>query len=102
MTYYRRADERAVLDSVAHLFDAANKVLVFNMLDASRMLPGEVIVGHHLDVIVAHCKALSDDVAVVRGYLSYDFTVVMARGGLTEARLDRLCRLLGGAMVQRS
>lgn len=90
---YRREDGDSYLDSIAHLFAAAKKLLVFNMLDAARMFPGEVIVGHDPDVIVAHCKTISDSVAVVRGYLPYDFTVVMARGQLSVPRLDRLRRL---------
>ena len=87
---YRRVDPQSYQVSVERLFAAANSLLVFNMLDVTRMFPGEAIIGHDPDAIAWQCKAICDRVAVVRGYLPYDFTIVMARGPTYELRLERL------------
>lgn len=79
--------------TIGRLFAAAGRLCVFNMLDSTRMFPGEVIVGHNPDEILAHCGAHCRHVAMVRGYLSYDFTIAMARDALPDGAFKRLASL---------
>lgn len=90
---YRRENSQTYQISIERLFGAANKLFVFNMLDVARMFPGEVLIGHDPDAIARQCRAICDSVAVVRGYISYDFTIIMARGTTPALRLERLQRL---------
>lgn len=91
---YRRKNSGSYLNSISRLFDAANSSLVFNMLDATRVFPSDVIVGQNPDAIIAHCKSISDHVLLVRGYLSYDFTVVVSRNPIPVSDVQDVSRRL--------
>jgi len=52
---------------------------IFNALDAARFPAHPLLVGRDCEQLVAFCRELSPDVAVIRGYLDDDFTVCMYR-----------------------
>lgn len=75
---YRTENADFHLRCIDRLFAAAGKSLIFNMLDASKMFSGEVIVGHDRAAVTAHCRTLSHDVTLITGYLPFDFTLMLA------------------------
>lgn len=75
---YRTEDANFHLECIDRLFAAAKKSLIFNMLDASKMFSGEVIVGHDLAAVTAHCRTLTQEVSLITDYLPFDFTLMLA------------------------
>ncbi len=78
---YRSAEKDCYFSMIGKMFDAANKALAFNMLDAEKFPHHELLIGHDSGKILAFCKTLSSDVKLIKGYLEDDFTVWMYKDG---------------------
>jgi SAM-dependent methyltransferase len=76
---YRTEDANFHLECIKRLFAAARKSVIFNMLDASKMFSGEVIVGHDLTAVTAYCRTLALDVSLIADYLPFDFTLMLTK-----------------------
>lgn len=76
---YRSENQHYYSDMIERFYNAAQKELVFNMLDEAHFNSGPLIIAHNPDEIVRYCESLCDDVSVHRGYLENDFTVLMAK-----------------------
>ena len=76
---YRCADKDFYFSMIEKMYRIANKALAFNMLDAAKFPKHELLTGHDIEKVLAHCKTLSADVKLIRGYLEDDFTVLMYR-----------------------
>lgn len=67
------------LSMIGKMFEAADKALAFNMLDAAIFPRHELLTGHDPEEVLAFCRTLTPEVRLVRGYLEDDFTVFMYR-----------------------
>lgn len=76
---YRVADPHWVFNVIARMYAAAERVLVFNVLDAMHFPDHPLLVGRDVDEIAAFCRKLAPRVEVVRGYAVDDATLVMRR-----------------------
>jgi len=76
---YRCAQPQFHLEMVRRMYQAAEQAAIFNALDAARFPAHPLLVGRDCEQLVAFCRELSPDVAVIRGYLDDDFTVCMYR-----------------------
>jgi SAM-dependent methyltransferase len=82
---YRATQPRFHEGCVARLFEACGDALLFNLLDAIRLFPSDVIIGHDIAAMERVCRSLADDVTLIRGYLYADVTFVMRRGASRAA-----------------
>ena len=76
---YRCADPGFYFETIARLFAAARMAFAFNMLDAARFAPHELLVGHDRAAVTGFCRRLCPNVRMIDGYLPDDFTVFMIR-----------------------
>ena len=76
---YRCAQPQFHVEMVRRMYQAAGRGLIFNALDAARFPEHPLLVGRDRKQLVAFCRELSPDVAVIRGYLDDDFTVCIYR-----------------------
>ena len=77
---YRCTEKNFYFAMIEKMYQAANKALVFNMLDAERFPQHELLIGHDPERVMAFCNTLSKNVQLIRGYLEDDFTVMIKRG----------------------
>jgi SAM-dependent methyltransferase len=75
---YRSADPRHLARSIARLYSAALRTLVFNVLDARHYRADALLTGHDVPAVLAFCRQLSAEVTLIEGYAPDDVTVVMA------------------------
>ncbi len=75
---YRSANPRHVFQTIARLFAATQRTLVFNVLD-QRHFPSDhpLLVGRDLTEVEAFCRQLCADVTRVDGYAVDDATFVL-------------------------
>jgi trans-aconitate methyltransferase len=78
---YRVDDETFYFEMIAKMYLAAEKTVVFNMLETSAFEDHPLLKGHDRSRIESFCRKLCRNVTVVSGYLPDDFTVVMSRRG---------------------
>lgn len=76
---YRSNDRDCYYEMIKTMYDAAEKALAFNMLDAAKFPHHEFLTGHDAEKVMAFCKSLSPESRLVRGYLEDDFTVLIYR-----------------------
>jgi len=76
---YRCADPHWVFNLIARLYAGADRVFIFNVLDARHFPDHPLLVGRDVDALVAFCRHLAPQVDVVRGYAVDDATVVIRR-----------------------
>lgn len=74
---YRRGDLQCHLGMIGKMFAAAARGVAFNMLDVARFSQHDLLVGHDLARIEAHCQSMTPHVRIIRGYLDDDFTIFM-------------------------
>lgn len=74
---YRSAAPDYRFSMIKKMYEAANRALAFNMLDAAVFPDHPLLVGHDPEAVLAYCKTLASDARLVRGYLEDDFTVLM-------------------------
>jgi len=72
---YRCENPQFYFDMIQKMYEAAGKVLAFNMLDANKFPNHPLLLGHDPDTIVSYCETLSPHVSVTSGYLRDDFSV---------------------------
>lgn len=76
---YRCKEQGYYYSMIARMYQAADKALAFNMLDAATFPHHELLTGHDAEKVLAYCKTLSPEARLVRGYLEDDFTLLMYR-----------------------
>ncbi|ABK97994.1 class I SAM-dependent methyltransferase [Pelobacter propionicus] len=76
---YRCDDPGFYREMIARMYAAAERALIFNMLDAEFFPEHELLTGHDRAEVVTFCHELSPRVELIRGYLEDDFTVCMYR-----------------------
>ena len=76
---YRSADPCWLFNAIAKLYAAAERLLVFNVLDAAQFPEHPLLVGRDVAEIEAFCRKLALEVEVVRGYAIDDATLVLRR-----------------------
>lgn len=76
---YRSADPQFHLEMVRRMYASARRAVIFNMLDAAVFPAHPLLVGRDCDEVLAHCRAMTSDVRVIRGYLEDDVTFCLYR-----------------------
>ena len=76
---YRSKEQDCYFSMIGKMYEAADKALVFNMLDVKNFPHHEFLLGHDSEKVLAFCKTLSPEVRLIKGYLEDDFTVLMYR-----------------------
>ncbi len=76
---YRCADPHWAFNVIARLYAGADRVFIFNVLDARHFPAHPLLVGRDVDAVAAFCRHLAPQVDVVRGYAVDDATLVMRR-----------------------
>jgi SAM-dependent methyltransferase len=76
---YRCAQPQFHLEMVGRMYQAAERALIFNALDAAFFPEHPLLVGRNYEQLVAYCRGLCPNVNVVRGYLYDDFTICVVR-----------------------
>lgn len=76
---YRCEDPHWVFNVIARMYAAAERVLVFNVLDQRHFPIHALLVGRDVDEIAAFCRKLAPRVEVVQGYAPDDATLVLRR-----------------------
>ena len=76
---YRSADPHFVFNAIARMYAAAERLLVFNVLDAAHFPDHPLLVGRDVAEIEAFCRKLAPQVEVIRGYSVDDATLVLRR-----------------------
>lgn len=74
---YRCEEKDYYFAMIGRMYQAADKALAFNMLDAAKFPQHPLLTGHDSAAVNAYCNSLSPAVRLVRGYLEDDFTVLM-------------------------
>lgn len=74
---YRCADAGHYFRMISKLFEAANRALAFNMLDAAVFPRHDLLIGHDRSQVEAFCRRIASRIEVTTGYLEDDFTVFM-------------------------
>jgi trans-aconitate methyltransferase len=74
---YRCEKQGFYFSMIAKMYEAADKALAFNMLDAAKFPQHELLTGHDPEEVLTFCETLSPEVRLLRGYLEDDFTVLM-------------------------
>lgn len=77
---YRSKEQDYYFAMIAKMYQAADKALAFNMLDAAKFPHHELLTGHDAEKVLAWCQTLSPEARLVKGYLEDDFTVLMYKG----------------------
>lgn len=74
---YRNTDSGYIFAAITNLFKHCNIGLAFNLL---KLISGTgLIVAYDHEVILAHCRTLSNNVALIDGYADEDFTIYIYR-----------------------
>lgn len=76
---YRSGDADFHLEMVRRMYASARRAVIFNMLDAAVFPDHPLLVGRDCDEVLAHCRELTPDVRVIRGYLEDDVTFCLYR-----------------------
>ncbi|MBS1635993.1 MAG: class I SAM-dependent methyltransferase [Bacteroidetes bacterium] len=76
---YRSADPDFVFKTISNLFQKCRCGLVFNLL-RNTSVPMGMLVGYDPEVILAHCRKLSEKVEFRDGYYGEDYTIGLFRG----------------------
>ena len=74
---YRVADPHWVFKTIAHMYAAATRLLVFNVLDARHFPEHPLLVGRDVAELQDFCRKLSPEVHLLQGYAVDDATLVM-------------------------
>ncbi len=74
---YRCADPHWVFRVIAHMYAAATRLLVFNVLDARHFPAHPLLVGRDVAELQDFCRKLSPVVELLQGYAADDATFVM-------------------------
>jgi SAM-dependent methyltransferase len=76
---YRCEDPRFHYELIRRLYDAADEVLVFNVLVAARFPEHPLLRGHDPEEVASFCRGLSDAVDIIEGYAKDDVTFCVRR-----------------------
>lgn len=76
---YRSAQPDFLQASIAHLWAAARRTLVFNVLDAAHFPQHPLLVAHEVAAVLEHCRTLTPQLELLRGYAVDDATFVLRR-----------------------
>ncbi|MBE1160670.1 class I SAM-dependent methyltransferase [Dyella acidiphila] len=76
---YRCSNALYPYNLIRQMWDAAERGIAFNLLDARVFPPGSVLCGQDPEAILAFCRTLDPAAELVTGYVVDDFTVLMRR-----------------------
>lgn len=76
---YRSSDPEYYHKMIGKMYEAADRALVFNMLDQSKTTPDSLLVAHNPDEVVAFCQSICDDVQLLQKSLPDGFTICMRK-----------------------
>lgn len=76
---YRSENALHPWQSISRMWEAANKGVVFNLLDAAQFESDEVLRAYDQNEVLNFCRQLDPDTEIISGYLPDDFTVLMRK-----------------------
>ena len=66
-------------ECISRMWEAANKGIVFNLLDAGNFETDTVLCGYDPKKVLTFCRYLDPSAQIFSGYLPDDFTMVMRK-----------------------
>lgn len=76
---YRSRNDDYLSAAISKMYQATDKVLIFNLLNADVFPPQPLLVSYNKHAIYRYCKLLCDDVTLIDDYAEEDFTIVMRK-----------------------
>ncbi|MEZ8195969.1 class I SAM-dependent methyltransferase [Vibrio cortegadensis] len=76
---YRSRNDDYLSSVINQMYQAADKVLIFNLLNADVFPPQPLLVSYNKQAIYRYCKLQCDDVSLIDDYAEEDFTIVMRK-----------------------
>lgn len=83
---YRSRDEDYLSKTIKKMYAAADKALIFNLLNADAFPVQPLLVSYNKHAIYRYCKMLCSDVLLIDDYAAEDFTIVMMKSASSPCR----------------
>ncbi|MDO6541788.1 class I SAM-dependent methyltransferase [Photobacterium sanguinicancri] len=76
---YHSCDSNYLVNMIDRMYQAANEVVIFNLLNAKTFPEDTLLKGYHSEHVLSYCRNLSSDCYIEDKYSKDDFTVVLKK-----------------------